>query len=133
MRFAVVLVVVMFAVSAAVAKDFRPGDLRVCNAKTCVPITDRATLATLSSFYYTGAVPRIAVAPPLGVPSFELRFRHGYVTGVVASATLDRFLSYGVNLDRFEPGIWYQVPARAAGELRALTAKLRPLPLRTQG
>ena len=118
----------VFAVTpVATAKDFRPGDLRVCNARRCVPITNRAVLPLLGAFYYG---PRgVHVAPParIGAPAFELRFRNGYVTGIAASARLDRFLSYGVNVGRFRRGVWYRLPARLAAELRKLTAGLKPL------
>jgi hypothetical protein len=113
---------------AATAKDFRPGDLRVCNAHRCVPIVNRAVLPLLGSFYYLDAHdPRVAPRPRLGAPYFELRFKNGYVTGIAASASLDRFLSYGVNLGRFHRGVWYRIPARLASELRALTSGMKPL------
>jgi hypothetical protein len=57
------------------------------------------------------------------------RSTNGYVTGIVAAVKLDRFLSYGVNLDRFEQGRWYGVPDRVARELRTLTTHLKPLRL----
>jgi hypothetical protein len=59
----------------------------------------------------------------------QLRFTNGYVTGVVAGRRLDRFLSYGVNLDRFFGGTWYRVPRAAAAALRRLAAGLPPLRL----
>ena len=62
-------------------------------------------------------------------PYFELRFRNGYVTGIVATQRLDRFLSYGVHLERFQRNVWYRVPAKLAAEFRGLTAGLRPLRL----
>jgi hypothetical protein len=112
---------------AASAKGFAPGDLRVCNAKRCVAITDRVVLRALGSFYYHA--PRAATVPSarIGAPSFELRFENGYVTGIVASPRLDRFLSYGVNVGHFLRGRWYRVPTSAALELRRLTARLQPL------
>ena len=55
-----------------------------------------------------------------------MKFSNGYVTGIVAAAQLDRFLSYGVNLDQFQRGRWYRVPSAAALELRRLTAGLKP-------
>jgi hypothetical protein len=58
---------------------------------------------------------------------FELRFRNGYVTGIVAATRLDRFLSYGVYLGRFTPGRWYRFPDKVARELRRLAAPLAPL------
>jgi hypothetical protein len=131
-------------VPAAHAKDFRPGDLRVCNAERCVAITNRAALEALGGFYYGGTCPPAALkdgacmpnerTPPravpavkLGEPAFELRFRNGYATGIVATARLDRFLSYGVNLGWFRRGRWYRVPAPAARELRRLASDLQPL------
>jgi hypothetical protein len=62
----------------------------------------------------------------MGAPFFELKFRNDYVTGIVATRRLDRFLSYGVHLGHFKRGSWYRVPARAALELRKLTAGLEP-------
>jgi hypothetical protein len=56
-----------------------------------------------------------------------LRFSNGYVTGIVATRRLDRFLSYGVHLERFGRNSWYAVPPRLSAELRRLTAGLRPL------
>ena len=123
------LVAALVAVPAAGAKDFRPGDLRICSGRHCVAVTNRAALKVLSRFYYASAdtQPARARAPRLGAPAFELRFSDGYVTGVVATAKLDRFLSYGVNLGRFLPKRWYRVPAEAARDLRRLARTLEPL------
>jgi hypothetical protein len=63
------------------------------------------------------------------VPYFALKFRNGYVPGIVATAKLDRWLSYGVYLARFARGRWYQVPARASAGMRELTVSLKPLRL----
>jgi hypothetical protein len=121
-------VILLLAPPAALAKEFEPGDLRICNARRCVPVMNRPALTALGVFYYIGTKP-----PPraprahVGAPSFELRFDNGYVTGIVATA--DRFLSYGVNLGRFDRGRWYRVPPKAARELQRLTASLRPIPL----
>ncbi|HYX89808.1 MAG TPA: hypothetical protein VE753_10600 [Gaiellaceae bacterium] len=41
----------LLAVPAAVAKDFGPGDLRVCGRADCVPIVNRSLLRVLSSYY----------------------------------------------------------------------------------
>jgi hypothetical protein len=117
----------LVSVPAATAKDFRPGDLRICSGDHCVKVTSRPVLTLLSSFYYSGHAPARMHSPRLGAPAFELRFDIGYVTGVVATAKLDRFLSYGVNLGRFLPERWYRVPARAARRLKRLAAKLPPL------
>jgi hypothetical protein len=129
------LLVGLVAVSAllvlplASAKDFHPGDLRVCNTTRCVAIVNRDVLPKIGSFYYTGPSPAHVRRPKLGAPYFELRFRNGYVTGIVATQRLDRFLSYGVNLDRFARDRWYSVPLRLSGEIRRLTVGLRPLRL----
>ena len=114
---------------AASAKDFHPGDLRVCNSTRCVAIVNREVLPRLGSFYYGGAPPARVRRPKLGVPYYELRFRNGYVTGIVATRRLDRFLSYGVNVDRFARSKWYAVPHPISSELRRLTVGQRPLRL----
>jgi hypothetical protein len=119
----------LICTSAASAKDFEPGDLRVCNVKRCMPIEDRRVLRMLSSFYYGPGSPVVARPPRMGAPAFELRFDNGYATGIVASARLDRFLSYGVHLGHFRRGRWYTLPARVSLELRRLAAPLAPLPL----
>jgi hypothetical protein len=67
--------------------------------------------------------------PRMGAAYFQLKFRNDYVTGIVATRRLDRFLSYGVHLERFKRGVWYRVPARSALELRRLTAGLAPFRL----
>jgi hypothetical protein len=119
----------LLVLASAQAKEFRPGDLRVCNAKRCVAITNQAALDSLSALYYSQAPLTGAVAPSVGAPFFQLEFDNGYVTGVVATTRLDRFLSYGVNLGRFRRGKWYRVQAVAAKELRKLTTGLKPLRL----
>lgn len=118
---------VVFGVSAAQAKDFGPGDLRVCNAKRCVPLVNTEALPELGAFYYSGGRPAEAASPRIGAPAFELRFRNGYVTGIVATRRLDRFLSYGVHLGHFRRGTWYRVPHAISLELRALSRGLAPL------
>jgi hypothetical protein len=111
------------------AKDFRPGDLRLCNAKQCVPVMNQPALDAFSGLYYgSWRLTRVA-SPRLGAPTLRVQFRNGYVTGIVSSASFDRFLSYGVNLDRLRRGRWYRVPERAAAELRTLAAQLAPLHL----
>jgi hypothetical protein len=125
---ALLAVTTLLAAPAATAKDFAPGDLRVCSGQRCVPITSRPLLKPLGAFYYTGRKPPVvASAPHLGAPAFELRFRNGYATGIVATAKLDRFLSYGVNLGWFTRGQWYRLPSSVARELRTLAAPLEPL------
>lgn len=115
--------------ATSMAKDFKPGDLRICNANRCVTITDQRLLDALGYFIYAGPQPAIVRPPLLGVAYFELKFRNGYVPGIVATAKLDRWLSYGVYLGRFVRGRWYHVPARAAAGMRKLTVSLEPLRL----
>jgi hypothetical protein len=125
-----VAAVALLVVPLAGAKDFRPGDLRVCNTKRCVAIANRTVLKQLASFYYGSSPLAGARRPALGTPYYQLRFRNGYVTGIVATQRLDRFLSYGVNIGRFAPNRWYAVPRRVSAELRRLSAGLRPLHLK---
>jgi hypothetical protein len=129
--FLVVLVAALplLVLPTATAKDFHPGDLRVCNATRCIAIVNRPVLAQLASFYYDGPPPVRVRRPMLGTPYYELRFRNGYVTGIVATRRLNRFLSYGVNVQRFTRNKWYAVPRRTSVELRRLTHALRPYSL----
>ena len=117
----------LLVLPSANAKDFGPGDLRVCNATRCVPIVKRDVLPLLGSFYYSGPTPAQLRAPALGTAYYQLRFRNNYVTGIVATRQLDRFLSYGVHLERFDASIWYAVPRRLSAELQRLTVGMRPL------
>ena len=114
---------------SATAKDFGPGDVRVCNAKRCVPIVNRDVVAQLGPFYYSGPALTHRPAPALGAPYYQLRFRNGYVTGIVATRQLDRFLSYGVHLERFDANTWYAVPPKLAAELRRMASAMSPLRL----
>jgi hypothetical protein len=84
-------------------------------------------LAQLGSFYYSGPSPTRVRGPSLRAQYYELRFRNHYITGIVATQRLDRFLSYGVHLDRFARNRWYAVPRQLRHELRRLTVGLRPL------
>jgi hypothetical protein len=120
-----VVLAVLLAPSAS-AKDFGPGDLRVCNTTRCVAIVNPEVLPLLGAFYYSGPPLARVRRPAFGSPYYELRFRNGYVTGIVATQRLDRFLSYGVHLERFAPRSWYAVPRRLSHELTRLTADLRP-------
>jgi hypothetical protein len=120
-------VATLLVLPVASAKDFQPGTLRACNASRCVPIVKREVLPLLGAFYYHRPVAASVRRPRLGAPHYELRFDNGYVTGIVATRQLDRFLSYGVNMGHFERGRWYAVPPRAAANLRRLTVGLRPL------
>jgi hypothetical protein len=117
----------LLAVPAAVAKDFRPGDLRVCGRTQCAPIVNRSLLRVLSSYYWGPGRPLRAAPVRNGAPAFELRFTNGYASGIVATSRLDRFRAYGFFCGRFQRGKWYRFPARASVALRQLTAGFRPL------
>jgi hypothetical protein len=103
--------------------------VRVCNATRCVPILNRSVVPRLASFYYTGPAPLQRARPALGTPYYELRYRGGYVTGIVATRHLDRFLTYGVHDGRFTEHTWYAVPRALSLELRRLTDGMRPIRL----
>lgn len=118
----------LLAVPAAMAKDLGPGDLRVCGRERCVAIMNPGVLRILSAYYW-GPGRRAPRAGPVrnGAPGFELRFRNGYASGMVASTWLNRFRAYGFSCGRFERGKWYRFPARAVTEVRRLTADLESL------
>jgi hypothetical protein len=113
----------------ASAKDLQPGDLLVCDATTCVPITDQPLLHALARMDYGTPAPRQVHAPRKGKPYLFLRFENRYITGIVATDHLDRFLSYGVNMNQFGADRWYAVPPLAAAALRRLTWGMHPLHL----
>jgi hypothetical protein len=131
MLVALVASTALVASSAATAKDFGPGDLRLCGARKCVAVTDRAVLRALSSFIYSDGRPAPVRTPHVGAPVFRLRFRDGYVAGMIGAAGLDRFRSHGVICGRFRTGSWYRLPHGVASELRQLTARVTPLRLGT--
>ena len=114
-------------VPAAAAKDFQPGDLRICGPKKCAPIVNPALMKPIGTFYYGPTSPDTAPAPRLGARTYELRFAgNGYATGIVAGAKLDRFLSYGVNLGHFQRDRWYRLPTAVSADLRKLAVSLKP-------
>jgi hypothetical protein len=117
----------LLCTGAATAKDFSPGDLRVCGAKRCVPIVSPTALRAFSAFYYGGGRVAVVSKPRIGAAAFEIRSRNGYPAGLVASAKLDRTLVYGLNCGRFRGARWYRLPARAALEVRRLSRPLEPL------
>ena len=117
--------VIVFAPVAA-AKDFKPGDLRICTGRSCVSIENQRVLDVIGAFFYERLTPRPVGTPKPGSLSVELRFRNGYVTGVAAGTGFDRFLSFGVDLGQFAPRTWYAIPVRAAAEIRRLAKSVRP-------
>ena len=118
------------SLSPAVAKDFGPGDARVCDAGGCEPIMNRAAARELASFLYAGPQPERVWRPAAGSPSFELRLRLGRTIGVAGGRWLNRMRVHGLNCDRFRRGRWYRLPAEVAEELRQLTADRAGIPLR---
>jgi hypothetical protein len=105
---------------------FRPGDLRICDEQSCIPIMDQTILNALSLFYYPpGRQPAKVRKPQLGEPYLQLKFRNDYVTGIAATAQFDRFRT-PCNCGHFGPDDWYRVPARVALELRTLASGLQP-------
>ena len=92
-----------------------------------MPVVNRQVLPLFASLY--GARTSRVARPRLGVPYYELRYRNGYVTGIIATRRLDRFLSYGVNLGRLRRGQWYAVPHKLSRDFRRLIVGLRPLRL----
>jgi hypothetical protein len=119
----------LICVSVAAAKDFRPGDLRLCGAARCVGVADRGALRDLSAFIYGTRAVTMVRSPNVGASAYELRFKNGYVAGMVGTTRLDRFRSQGVICGRFRTGKWYRLPIRVSRELRTLAAPLEPLRL----
>ena len=88
-------------------------------------------LKSMSSFLYGGGQSSVAPTPRTGDPEFQLVFQgRGWpapiVTGIVVGG---RFLSYGVNLNRFNDSVWYRLPSRAVSALAKLGRSLQPLRL----
>jgi MYXO-CTERM domain-containing protein len=109
----------------AAAKAFSQGDVSLCSAQRCLPVTSQPVLNSLAAFYYDGAErPVRTFAPIPGISSLKLEFANGYVSGVVGGSKLDRFRSGGVNLDQFHQGVWYRLPTRIASGLRILAVAL---------
>ena len=119
-------VVVLVAAGVALAKEIRPGQLRVCNDAKCPAIFDRGALKAFSAFYWGSGPVRRAPAPARRAPAFTLMLGNDYVIGVAAGPRLDRVLVYGIYCERFQRAVWYRLPNRAAMGLRRLTAGLAP-------
>jgi hypothetical protein len=117
--------VALLAAGSASAKEIRPGDLYVCNSAKCVGIVDHVALKRFSAFYYGPGGVTAAAAPSSTAIAFRLRLNENIV-GVAATKRLDRVLVYGVYCGRFERGVWYVLPRRAAAALRRVTAGLVP-------
>jgi hypothetical protein len=114
--------ILFLATPAASAKDFRPGDLRICGATHCRTLSNSQTRAFGTLLYGSGQVVA-APTPPVGAPVFQVRTKDGPL-GVVITATAIRV--HGLNCGRFQRGSWYRLPR----VLRHLTAGLEPKRLR---
>ena len=77
-------------------------------------------LDSLAAFYFGGPAPAEVRPPKLGAPYLQIRFSNDYVTGIAATAQLDRFRSRGVNMGQFGIDSWSRVPAKLARALRKL-------------
>jgi hypothetical protein len=126
-RICLIAICGLLLVPSALAKDFGPGDLRVCGRHRCVSITNRPLLRLLSSYYYGGWHVHKAAPVRRGTPGFVLRFRDDHASGMAAGPELKRFRAYGFYCGRFEHGKWYRFPARAGAALKKLTAGMQPL------
>jgi hypothetical protein len=122
---ALAVALALLASPAATAKDFRPGDLHVCNHTRCVAITNAYVTRIFSSFYYGNRRVRVANNARVGAPAFELRVGT-LVLGLAATGRFDRALVYGIYCERFRRGVWYRLPPRAAQELQAVATRLKP-------
>jgi hypothetical protein len=126
-------VVVVLAAAALIgapassAKEFEPGDLRLCNGQDCRVLFDRDLLRGLSSFIYGNRAPVRTAAPARGAPVLRLTFRNGYVAGLVGGRNLDRFRSHGVICGRFRRASWYRIPPRIANDLHRAAGRLERL------
>lgn len=104
------------------AKEFPPGDLRICGAKHCRTVTAAQSRGFSDLLWGDRPVAR-APTPRVGSPVFQLRFKDGPV-GAIITATSIRVA--GLNCGRFQRGKWYRLPRR----LRGLTRGLEPRRLR---
>jgi hypothetical protein len=122
-----VVAAALLIASAATAKEFQPGGLRVCGVKRCAPITDQKVLDTFSAFLYGSQPARAVHAPAAGARIIDLRFKDRWRAGIVGGTRLDRMLVNGLNCGRFSRGSWYRLPPRASLEVRRLAATLGPV------
>jgi hypothetical protein len=94
-----ILATLLLVVPAASAKEFRPGDLRLCGATQCRVVKDVRATRLFGDFLY-GSGPVIpAPMPRVGSPVFQVRFKDG-PAGVILNGTAARV--HGLNCGRFE-------------------------------
>lgn len=117
--FGVVLAAALVVAAAALAKEFPPGELRVCGATRCRVVSDAQSGAFSSLLWGDRSVTR-APSPRGGSPVFQLRFEDG-PAGAIISATAIRV--HGLNCSRFQRGRWYRLRASLRGVASGLTPK----------
>jgi hypothetical protein len=122
MKLAGTVVLALSVATAAFAKEFPPGSLRVCGAAHCRVVADAQSRAFSALLWGDRRVTR-APSPRVGAPVFQLRFKDG-PAGALISATAIRV--HGLSCGRFQRGTWYRLPR----ELHRLTAGLKPKRLR---
>ena len=116
--------ILLLGTPAASAKDFRPGDLRVCGAVHCRVVTERAQARAFSAFLYGNGRLVRASAPRVGSPVFQLRLKDGFVAALLSRASIR---VHGLYCERFMRGRWYRLPP----SLRNIGAGLEPKRLRS--
>jgi hypothetical protein len=84
------------------AKDFGPGDLRVCGAARCRVIEDGTASSRFGRFLYGNERVVPVPTPRVGSPVFQLRFKDG-PAGVILNRTAARV--HGLNCGRFNVAI----------------------------
>jgi hypothetical protein len=124
----VLAVAAVVCASVALAKEWGPGDLRVCDAKQCRPIWDRGAARAFSNFYWGDGRATRARAPRRSARAYALRFTDdGDPAGLVGGMRLDRALVYGLNCGKFKRGQWYRLPNRARQAVDRLATTLQPM------
>jgi hypothetical protein len=92
-------------------------------AGRCVAIRSQSVLNAMGAFDYGNGALEVVNAPKHGARALQLVFSNGYVSGIAVGGS---FLSYGVNMGRFNAGVWYRLPSSASTTLVALSRSLHP-------
>ena len=115
---------VLASAAVALAKDFAPGDIRLCGTDRCAAVMDPDVANEFADFIYGEDHVRVVRPPRANEPAFELKTSDGLAMGRVSGKRLNRALVYGLYCGRFKRGRWYLVPPRIASELRRLAHRL---------
>jgi len=119
MRFVVALAAIAIVLPlAAWAKEFPPGDLRICGAKHCRILTPAQSNAFSAVLWGDSQVVR-APTPRVGSAVLQLRYPNGPAGAIITPRSIR---VAGLNCGRFERGKWYRLPKN----LRGLTDGLEP-------